>query len=99
MTWNEQAEMTERSRLRAEKEEEKESLPDIWDCSELSRAPSDPYMTSIATKQKLLCKHTILQASASYTQLTSFITVRTDLSSYVNENKELICIFKTVTKN
>ena len=55
-------------------------------------------MTKQSFNATLLCKRTILQASASYTQLTPLTPVKTDMSSHVNENKELICICKIVIK-
>ena len=59
---------------------------------------SDPCMTKQSYNATLLCKRTILQASASYTQLTPLTPVKTDMSSHANENKELICICKIVIK-
>ena len=55
-------------------------------------------MTKQSYNATLLCKRTILQASASYTQLTPLTPVKTDMSSHVNENKEPICICKIVIK-
>ena len=53
---------------------------------------SDPCMTKQSYNATLLCKRTILQASASYIQLTPLTPVKYDMSRHVNKNKELVSI-------